>query len=178
MQLTRSFLDKLLDKLSQQSSIQIRSRRENVFNDFDKKLNLITQTLPDIQPVDQIEALSILFLEAEANLEFSEDGEIDYDSKIRKPKLRKFSQIKEEVSKYCDDLPVFGFNSSRYDLNLNKEFLLKILLIEQNCSPSVIRRSNSFIRMNFLGLQFLDILSFLGRSVRQVSKGIWDGRTN
>ena len=164
MRLTRSFLDKLLE-LSQQSSIQMRSMFESVFNDLDEKLNLITETLPENQPIDQIEVTSIPFLEAEANLEISEDDEIDYDVKIRNSELRKLSQIKEEVSKYCDDLPVFGFNSSRYDLNLIKEFLLKILLNERNCSPAVIRRSNSFIGMNFLGLQFLDILNFLGGSV-------------
>ena len=63
--------------------------------------------------------------------------------------------------RYCDNLPVFGFNSSRYDLNLIKEYLLEILR-DFHCSPSVIKSCNKYIAMNFMGLEFLYILNFLG----------------
>ena len=36
------------------------------------------------------------------------------------------------------------------------------LLTERNVVPKVIRTGNKYIKMNFLGLQFLDILNFLG----------------
>ena len=66
------------------------------------------------------------------------------------------------MERYYDNLPVFGFNSSRYDLNLIEEYLLEILLRDFHCSPSVIKSCNKYIAMNFMGLQFLDILKFLG----------------
>ena len=48
------------------------------------------------------------------------------------------------------------------DLNLIKEYLLLHLLKERNVVPKVIRTGNKYIGMNFLGLQFLNILNFLG----------------
>ena len=57
---------------------------------------------------------------------------------------------------------MFGFNSSRYDLNFIKEYLLLHLLTERNVVPKVIRTGNKYNGMNFLGLKFLDILNFLG----------------
>ena len=49
-------------------------------------------------------------------------------------------------------------------MNLIKEYLLHHLLIEKNVIPKVIRMGNKYIGMNFLGLQFLDILNFLGEA--------------
>ena len=70
--------------------------------------------------------------------------------------------IQLDLEKYCDNLAVFGFNSSRYDLNLIKEYLLGILLKDFHCSPTVIKTCNELIAMNFMGLQFLTILNLLG----------------
>ena len=72
------------------------------------------------------------------------------------------SNLRQDFENYYSTIPVFGFNSSRYDLNLIKEYLLHHLLIEKNVVPKVIRTGNKYIGMNFLGLQFLDILNFLG----------------
>ena len=72
------------------------------------------------------------------------------------------SKLRQDFENYYSTIPVFGFNSSRYDLNLTKEYLLNHLLIEKKRCSQVIRLGNKYIGMNFLGLQFLDILNFLG----------------
>ena len=67
-----------------------------------------------------------------------------------------------EVGRYCESLRVFGFNTSRYDLNFIEEYLLAFLLKDSHCSPSVIKSCNKYIAVSFIGLHFLDFLFFLG----------------
>ena len=128
-----------------------------------KKKHEIQTNFPRIESVEGLQRETGL-LRAEVELDI-EDEDCSFEMKIQKSKLRKLFNLKDEVNRYFSELPVFGFNISRYDLNLIKDYLLKILLLERNCSPSVIRKRNQFIGMNFLGLQFLDILIFLGGSV-------------
>ena len=92
------------------------------------------------------------------------DEEEDEELEIRRLRceLKMLSNVRQDFENYYSTIPVFGFNSSRYDLNLIKEYLLHHLLIEKNVVPKVIRTGNKYIGMNFLGLQFLDIVNFLG----------------
>ena len=70
--------------------------------------------------------------------------------------------IQLDLESYCDNLPVLGFNSSRCDLNLTKEYLLETLLMDFHCSPRVVKTCNKYVAMNFRGSQFLKILTFFG----------------
>ena len=94
--------------------------------------------------------------------ETGEEVEEDSNSTRERRELKILSNLRQDFENYYSTIPVFGFNSSRYDLNLIKEYLLHHLLIERNVVPKVIRTGNKYIGMNFLGLQFLDILNFLG----------------
>ena len=96
--------------------------------------------------------------EAEPEVEEDEDLEI----RRLRSELRVISKLRQDFENYYSTIPVFGFNSSRYDLNLIKEYLLHHLLLEKNVIPKVIRMGNKYIGMNFLSLQFLDISNFLG----------------
>ena len=131
--LVSKFIEELVI-LSQSSSQQLRQLFQKNFEALDEKLQ-INECSSDDSP-----------------------GE-DKNSKKEKNLLL---QVKTDLIVYCDNLPVFGFNSSRYDLNLIKEPLLDILLNDYQCTPSVIKVCNKYIGMNFLGLQFMDILNFLG----------------
>ena len=59
-------------------------------------------------------------------------------------------------------LPIFGFNSAKYDLNLIKSYLLPILVNERNIEPTVLRKANQFILFKFSDIQLLDFMNFLG----------------
>ena len=61
------------------------------------------------------------------------DGEEDKDIEIRRLRceLKMLSNLRQDFENYYSTIPVFGINSSRYDLNLIKENLLHHLLIEK-----------------------------------------------
>ena len=63
---------------------------------------------------------------------------------------------------YCNVLPVSGFNSPKYDINLIKSDLIPILVKEQGIEPTNIKKPNQFLSFKFGDIQLLDIMIFLG----------------
>ena len=76
---------------------------------------------------------------------------------------KNLQSVIKELRDYLTTLPVFGFNSSRYDLNLIKEYLIPILM-NKDLQPQPIKSINKFISLKYDGIQFLDIMNFLGGS--------------
>ena len=68
----------------------------------------------------------------------------------------------ESLERYCNVLPVFGFNSAKKDLKLIKSYLLPILVNERDNEPTVIKKANQFISFKFGDIQLLDIMNPLG----------------
>ena len=50
--------------------------------------------------------------------------------------------LQEHLERYCNTLPVFGFNSAKYDINLIKSYLMPIFLKEPQIEPAVIKKAN------------------------------------
>ena len=69
--------------------------------------------------------------------------------------------LQEHFERYCNKLPVFGFNSAKYDINLIKSYLLPILVNEQKIEQTVIKKANQFVCFKFGDVQLLDIMNFL-----------------
>ena len=70
--------------------------------------------------------------------------------------------LQEHFERYCNVLPVFGFNSAKYDINLIKSYLLPILVNERDIEPTVIQKANQFVSYKFGDIQLLDIMNLLG----------------
>ena len=70
-------------------------------------------------------------------------------------------QLQRHFNNYVETLPVFGFNSGKYDLNLIKAYIIPHLLNERAIQPTVIKKGNQFISFKFGDIQFLDFLNFL-----------------
>ena len=70
--------------------------------------------------------------------------------------------MKQHLERYVNTLPVFGFNSCRYDLNLIKSYLIPYFIFDKEIEPTVIKKANDFISFKFEDVQFLDIMKFLG----------------
>ena len=70
--------------------------------------------------------------------------------------------LQEHFERYCNILPVFGFNSAKYDNNLIKSYLLPILVNEREFEPTVIKKANQFVSFKFGDIQSLEIMNFLG----------------
>ena len=66
--------------------------------------------------------------------------------------LKMLPKLKRDFENYCSTVPVFGLNSSRYDLNLLKECLLHHLLTEKDVVPNVIGMGNNYIGINVLSM--------------------------
>ena len=77
--------------------------------------------------------------------------------------------LQEHFDCYCYVLPVFAFNSAKYDINLIKSYLLPILVNERDIEPTVTKKANQFVAFNFGDIQLLDIMNFLGGATSLVS---------
>ena len=70
--------------------------------------------------------------------------------------------LQESLEPYCNVLPVFGFNSAKYDRNSTKSYLLPILINERDIERTVIKKANQFISFKFGDIQPLDKMNLLG----------------
>ena len=69
--------------------------------------------------------------------------------------------LQEHFQRYCNTLPVFGFNSAKFDINLIKSQLLAVLVNERQIEPKVIKKANQFVSVKLGDVQLLDIVNFL-----------------
>ena len=72
------------------------------------------------------------------------------------------SDLQQHFERLCNTLPVFGFNSAKYDIILIKSYLLPIFVTERQIEPAVIKKANQFVSFKFGDVQLLDIMNFLG----------------
>ena len=59
-----------------------------------------------------------------------EEEEKDLSTQFLQMQKNQLIDLKEHFERYCNVLPVFGFNSAKYDINLIKSYLLPILVNE------------------------------------------------
>ena len=78
-----------------------------------------------------------------------------------KAKFREYKALKSEFERYCDKLPVVGFNSQRYDLPLIKRYLPSSLERLDTLPNLVICKENSYMVLGTKRLQYLDLTNYL-----------------
>ena len=94
---------------------------------------------------------------------FEDDNEEkDASTQFLQMQKNQLIELQEHLERYCNVLPVFGFNSAKYDINLIKSYLLPILINERNMEPTVIKKANQFVSFKFSDVQLLDITNFFG----------------
>ena len=94
---------------------------------------------------------------------FEDDNEEkDASTQFLQMQKNQLIELQEHLERYCNVLPVFGFNSAKYDVNLIKSYLLPILIKERNMEPIVIKKANQFVSFKFGDVQLLDFMNFLG----------------
>ena len=69
-----------------------------------------------------------------------EDDKEEKDASTQFLQLQKnqLIELQEHLERYCNELPVFGFNSAKYHINLIKSCMLPILINERNMEPILI----------------------------------------
>ena len=94
---------------------------------------------------------------------FDDDNEEkEASTQLLQMQKNRLIELQEHLERYCNVLPVFGFNSAKYDINLIKSYLLPILITERNMEPTVIKKVNPFVSFKYGDVQLLDIMNFLG----------------
>ena len=94
---------------------------------------------------------------------FEDDNEEkDASTQFFQMQKNQLIEPQEHLEPYCNVLPVFGFNSAKYDINLIKSYLLPVLINERNMEPTVIKKANQFVSFKFGDVQLLDVMNFLG----------------
>ena len=81
--------------------------------------------------------------------ESDDDGEDDWGEKKEDPIWRS----------WVNQVPVFGFNSGRYDINMIKEYFVKNLAIISDVN--VAKKENSYMFLSTPNFKFLDIKNYL-----------------
>ena len=91
-----------------------------------------------------------------------EEEEIDLSTHFLQMQKNRLIDLQEYFERYSNVLPVFGFNSAKYDFNLIKWHLLPILVNEQGFEPTVIKKAKQFVTFKFGDIKLLDIMNFFG----------------
>ena len=78
-----------------------------------------------------------------------------------KTMLSQLKTIQNKFEKYCSEIPVLGFNSARYDINLVKAKILKYLQVQKDKENFIIKKNNSYICISNGTFKFLDITQYL-----------------
>ena len=76
----------------------------------------------------------------QADLDYC-DNETCNSTQFLQIQKKQLIDLQEHLERYCNVLPIFGFNSAKNDLNLKKSYLLPILVNEFNIEPTVIKKS-------------------------------------
>ena len=92
----------------------------------------------------------------------SSEVEEETESQRRHP----LELVKEMYEAWIQEMPVIGFNSGRYDLNVIKPHLMKALGGEMEF---VVKRSSTYMCLKTERLKFVDILNYLAPGVSYAS---------
>ena len=81
---------------------------------------------------------------------FEDDNEEkNASSQLLQKQKNQLIELQEHLDCYCSVLPVLGFNSAKYDINLIKFYLLPILINEKKLELFVIKKANQFVSFKF-----------------------------
>ena len=77
------------------------------------------------------------------------EEEKDLSKQFLQMQKNQLIDFQEYFERYCNVLPVFGFNSAKYDINLIKSYLLPVLVNELDIEPTVMKKGNQFVSFKF-----------------------------
>ena len=136
--LVESFID-AVEGLATQSKAQMKLKFLEVETAIKSKLTRTLESLNERRYHNQ------RVFEFEDHCFEDDDEEEDVSTQFLQMQKNQLIELQEHLERYCNVLPVFGFNSAKYDINLIKSFLLPILINERNMEPTVIKKANQFV---------------------------------
>ena len=145
-----------LEGLATRSKAQMKSRLGEVETAIKIKLSCILEQL------NQRHSQGERVIDSD-NDEYSNDiaEEKELSSRFLQMQKNQLIDLQEHFERYCNTLPIFGFNSAKYDIKLIKSYLLTIFVNERQIEPTIIKKANQFVSFKFGDVQLLDIMTFL-----------------
>ena len=86
------------------------------------------------------------------------------DDQNEEKRVNPYKTLERQLQAWLHQLPVLGFNSSKYDLNAIKRFFVPLLIRNSDAEQAscfVIKRQNTFMCLSTYRLKFLDIINYL-----------------
>ena len=120
--------------------LAVEAEIKSTLSDVSSRLQLISKTQPKIS---------------------SETEDSNVSKNFLRIQQKQLLDLQRHFNNFVDTLPVFGFNSGKYDLNSIKAYLIPHLLNDTAIQPTVIKKANQFISFKLGDIQFFDILNFL-----------------
>ena len=153
--LVESFID-AVEGLATQSKAQMKLKFLEVETAIKSKLTRTPDTLNEGRCRNQ------RVFEFEDHCFEDDNEEKDASTQFLQMQKNQLVELQEHLERYCNVLPVFGFNSAKYNINSIKSSSLPILINERNMEHTVIKKANQFVSFKFSDVQLLDIMNFLG----------------
>ena len=129
--LVESFID-AVEGLATQSKAQMKLKFLEIKTAIKSKLTRALESLNDCRCHNQ------RVFEFEDPCFEDDNEEKDAPTQFLQMQKNQLIELQEHLERYCNVLPVFGYNSAKYDINLIKSYLLPILINERNMEPTVI----------------------------------------
>jgi len=108
---------------------------------------------------------SSAFAQLEAAAQRASDAEKEFGdkpySKQASREARKIDRVIERLEAWCDVVPVVGFNSQKYDMNVLKACLVRSLNDAGQETRFVVKRTNSMTCVETSTLRFVDVCNFI-----------------
>ena len=90
------------------------------------------------------------------------------DDQNEEKRVNPYKTLERQLQAWLHQLPVIGFNSSKYDLNTIKRFFVPLLIRNSDAEQAscfVIKRQNYFMCLSTNKLKFLDMANYLAPGV-------------
>ena len=96
------------------------------------------------------------------NSSLTEFSKSNHDKKIESHFFKSLTNIKKELDRYISQIPVIGFNSGKYDLNLIKKYIMSYI-VENYTEQDIhtIKKENSYLSISTPDIKFIDISNYL-----------------
>ena len=128
-----------LELLAEKSKLKMRTKFQDVERVVNERMSKIFQELNERcqkHPTENFECEDECIEDTE---------ETDMSTQFLRMQKNQLIDLKQILERYVNTLPVFGFNSGRYDLNLIKSYLIPYLINYKEAEPMVIKKANDFI---------------------------------
>ena len=145
--LVESFID-AVEGLATQSRAQMKLKFLEIETAIKNKLTRTLESLNERRCRNQ------RVFEFEDHCLEDDNEEKDASTQFLQMQKNQLIELQEHLERYCNVLPVFGFNSAKYDINLIKSYLLPNLINERNMDPTVIKNSINLYLLNSVMFSF------------------------